>query len=481
MAGAGSGPGRRAGQHGRNRASDRLHGLPLTDPGFDHTVLCEFRERLLGAEGGRQVFDAVLGAAAKRGLLRGGGRMRTDSTHVLSRARALCQLELVAESVRAALNAVAATEPDWLVAFAPEDWFKHYATRQEDSRFPTSRARRAALGERIGADARALLDRIDADDAPAPLRHLPAVIVLRQVFAQQYHLVDGAVRRRPYRARTPGAQRVVTPYDPDARTGVKREIAWDGYKTHLTETCDPDTPHLITHVQTTHGAVSDDRMAAVVHTALAARGLLPAEHWVDTGYANAAALTRAAREHGVALHGPLKAVTNPQARGQGAFSQDAFTIDWAARAAVYPAGRASLSWREDASQHGLPVARVYFSRRDCGPCPSRAQCVTSKKGHRSLTLRPQDDHQALQMARALQKTDEWKQRYKIRAGVEGTISQAIAVFGLRRSRYWGLTKTTLQHQLTAAAINLARIDAWLTDTPRAPTRTSPLAALRPAG
>lgn len=90
------------------------------------------------------------------------------------------------------------------------------------------------------------------------------------------------------------------------------------------------------------------------------------------------------------------------------------------------------------------------------------------------------EHDAIRGIRAEQQTDAWKERYKIRAGVEGTISQAVGRCGLRRSRYRGLTKTSLQHQLTEAAINLARIDAHLTGTPRARTRTSHFTRLRPA-
>jgi transposase len=61
--------------------------------------------------------------------------------------------------------------------------------------------------------------------------------------------------------------------------------------------------------------------------------------------------------------------------------------------------------------------------------------------------------------------------------VEGTISQAVRAFGLRRSRYRGLPTTRVQHAATAAAINLARVAAWLEDRPRASTRTSRSARL----
>lgn len=257
---------------------------------------------------------------------------------------------------------------------------------------------------------------------------------------------------------------------------------WDGYKVHLTETCDSDAVHLVTNVTTTVATVSDDRMAAVVHAGLAERGLLPDEHWVDTGYANSSALAAARSDHGVALHGPLPPVTAvSQARGEGAYGQDALTIDWDNQHVTCPNGITSTQWALRRSEEQLPVIRVRFSPAHCRICPKLRDCVSSPKAQRrEISLRPRHEYEALHQARQLQETDAWKDRYKIRAGAEGTISQGVQACDLRRSRYCGLPKTSLQHQLTGAAVNLIRIDAWLADKPRARTRTSHLAALRPA-
>lgn len=456
-------------------------GLELTDPGFDFSVLSEFRDRLVGEDAGRCVLDAILVAARERGLVTAGGKARTDSTHVLSSARELNWLEMVGETLRAALNAVAQVEPDWLRARALPEWFTHYATRIEDSRFPKARTKRVEVGRRIGADGMRLLRMIWTDDAPVTLRVLPEVEVLRQVWVQQFHLVEGEVERRDPKDRPPGAKRLVTPYDVEARGSVKRDTVWDGYKVHLTETCEADTVHLVTNVTTTVATVPDDRMAAVVHAGLAARGLLPGEHWVDAGYANSSALAAAGIDHGVALHGPLRPVTVAQARGEGTYGQDAFIIDWDNQHVTCPNGITSTQWHRRRSEEQLPVIRVRFSPADCRTCPRLRDCVSSPKAQRrEITLRPRHEYEALHQARQLQATDEWKDRYKIRAGVEGTISQGVQACGLRRSRYRGLGKTSLQHQLTGAAINLIRINAWLSDKPRARTRTSPLTALRPA-
>ncbi|WP_234545354.1 IS1182 family transposase [Streptomyces shenzhenensis] len=457
-------------------------GLDLTDPGFDYSVLSEFRDRLTGADAGRRVLDGILDAARSKELLAAGGKARTDSTHVLSAARDLCRLEVVAETLRAALNALAQAAPEWLDRVAEPDWFRHYATRIEDSRFPKARAKRDETGRRIGGDGMRLLQAVTAPGAPGHLRALPQVEILRQVWVQYFHLVDGEVRCRDPKDRPPGAMRLVTPYDTATRNGSKRDLDWSGYKVHITETCGPDVLHLITNVATTTAAVNDDRMAAVVHAGLAGRDLLPAEHWVDTGYANSPAMVAARRDYSVELHGPLQAVNSVQtARAEGAYGQEAFTIDWDSQRATCPNGSTSSSWALHSSQRRMPVIRIKFSVRDCRPCPQRSACLSTPTATlRQLTLRPREEYDTLQQTRLLQQTDAWKERYRIRAGVEGAIAQGVQRCGLRRSRYHGLSKTSLQHQLTGAAINLARIDDHLTGTPRARTRTSHFAALRPA-
>lgn len=86
-------------------------------------------------------------------------------------------------------------------------------------------------------------------------------------------------------------------------------------------------------------------------------------------------------------------------------------------------------------------------------------------------------YHALKEARERAGTRAFAAEYHRRAGIEGTISRGLRRCGLRRARYIGLAKTTLQHRLTAAAINFLRIGAWLSDTPRARTRHAPFARL----
>jgi transposase len=445
-------------------------GLDLDDPGFDFTALSGFRARLVAHGQEEHILELLLERLTELGFLRSGGRQRTDSTHVLGAVRSLNRVEFVGEVMRSALNALAAAAPGWLAAWAPVAWQERYGQRVDTYRLPDGEAGRDAWQQQVGVDGYELLQRICDPAAPAWLRQIPAVQILRESWIQQFYREAGEVRVRQGKDLPPGRLRPASPYDPDARYGVKRGTGRIGYKAHLTETCEPDAPHLITHVATTDATVEDSQLTATIHDDLAARDLLPAEHAVDTGYTTAPHLVQARDKHGIDLLGPVQFSTSRQARMGDGFGLDAFAIDFDQQHAICPAGHTSSRWREELSR-GAPVIKIAFRRRDCGPCPLRPQCTTATIGLRQLTVRPRDQHEALERARAEQHTDAWKERYKVRAGVEGTISQAVRM-GMRRSRYIGLAKTHLGTALTACAINLVRLDEWLTGTPLGTTRTS---------
>jgi transposase len=125
------------------------------------------------------------------------------------------------------------------------------------------------------------------------------------------------------------------------------------------------------------------------------------------------------------------------------------------------------------------VIHVSFDRQICAGCPVRAQCTKSKTTGRELSFRSREYHIALQTARHRQTTAEFKAAYAARSGIEGTLSQSIRVGDVRHARYRGLGKTRLQNALTATAVNLLRVIAWLLEVPRAPTRQTAFARLAP--
>ncbi|MBM0260375.1 IS1182 family transposase [Micromonospora sp. 4G55] len=452
-----------------------LLGLDLDDPGFDFTVLTDFRTRLIKHGLEEKVLDVILDRCSQHGLLRAGGRQRTDSTHVLAAVRTLNRMEFVGETLRAALEALSAAAPAWLTPLIDAGWADRYGARIDSYRFPKGEDVRRRWAERVGRDGFAVLDAIAAPGALGWLREIPAVQVLTQTWEQQYQRDGQEVRWREGKDLPPSRDRLASPYDTDARYGLKRGNGWTGYKVHLSETCDPDAPHLITHVATTDATVTDTEMTATIHQGLAGGRLSPSEHVVDAGYVTAAHIVAARDEHGINLLGPVGLDTHQGER----FPQSDFRIDWQTKTVTCPQGKASASWFNQRKSSGTDLTRVRFAARDCVGCPVRARCTSAASGPwgRTLTLLPQDQQQVLQTRRQEQTTERWQQRYHTRAGVEATISQAVRHTGIRRSRYTGTVKTHLGHVFAATAVNLLRIDAWLTDTPLGPTRTSHLTLL----
>ncbi len=452
--------------------------LELSDPGFDHTVLSEFRTRLLVGEAERLLLDTLLIKARERGLLKTRGRQRTDSTHVLAAIRALNRLERVGETLRHALNSVAVVAPDWLRAWVPPEWFDRYGPRMDTYRLPKTAAARAALAARIGADGRRLLQAVDAAPDLPWLREVPAVQTLRQVWAEQYTVPPGPLRWREPHEMPPPANLITSPYDVEARYCTKRDIAWVGYKVHVTETCEDGQPHLITQVLTTPATTPDCVMGPAIHHALAQRDLLPSMHVLDGGYVDADLLVTAQAQHQIEVVGPTFGSYSRQRReGQG-YDLAAFVIDWEAPQARCPQGQTSVKWTPGHDMRGGPVVRIRFDTATCRVCPVRPACTWAKEAPRQLTVRPQAQHEAIQAARQRQETSEFKAQYAQRAGIEGTHSQGVRRCGLRRTRYTGLAKTRLQHLITAVALNVIRLGEWWLGTPQAKTRCSPFTALR---
>ena len=450
--------------------------LDLTDPGFDYSVLSEFRGRLVEGEQETLLLDTLLVRLKEAGLVKSGGRQRTDSTHVLAAIRGLNRLETIGETLRAALNSLAEAAPAWLTERITADWFERYGRRVEEYRLPKGEAARTALAERIGRDGHEVLAAVYAADAPAGLHALPAVQALRRTWVHQFYVEDEQVR---WRAELPPAgQRHDSPYDVEARYSNKRSVTWVGYKVHLTETCDAEAPHLITHVETTLAPVSDIDRTAPIHEALAARGLAPISHFLDAGYVDAPLLLSSQSEHGIEMVGPVRPDASWQGKTRQGYDLGAFTIDWEAQTVTCPQSQTATCWVPKTDTWGNAVIHVRFPSRACTHCPERAQCTQAKTSPRNLTFRPRAEHEALQEARRQQETEEWRQRYATRAGVEGTLAQALQLFDLRHCRYIGLAKTRLQHVLTAVALNIVRLEAWWTSRPLAKTRISRFAALQ---
>jgi transposase len=455
-------------------------GLELTDPGFHFGVLTEFRARLVAGRAEHLLLDRMLERFRHRGLVKARGKQRTDSTHVLAAVHDLNLLELVAETLRAALDDLAAAVPDWLRMISPPTWFERHGRRVEEYRLPKGQEGREAFALAVGEDGFFLLAALDGPGAPAAAREVPMVQTLRDVWRVHYARDAGRLRWRPTAELPPVAERIQSPYDPEAHFSMKRQLRWTGYKVHVTETCDDDTPRVTTDVATCPSMRPDMTSTAGIHDRLAAGDLLPAEHFVDSGHVDAGLLAGSRRDHGLSLEGPVRGVSSRQRRAGRGYSLPHFRIDWDRGQVTCPQGKTSVYWRTLRLPDGSPRIQVQSSRSDCGACAARAACASAKTARRVMQFHRREEHEALRAARARAEDPAWLERYHRRAGVEGTLSQGMRAFGMRQSRYIGLAKTGLQEVCAAVAINVSRAVRWLDGVPQAKTRVTRFAALAQA-
>jgi transposase len=437
-------------------------GLELSDAGFHYSVLSEFRQRLV--EGGKEriLLEKMLDRCREKELLNGKIKQRTDSTHILGAIRTMTLVELVGESMRHLLEELAIAAPEWLKEQIQPAWIKRYGRRFDSYRLPKSKDKQYELAVLIGQDGYALLQTIYGCSAPKEVVELPMVKLLRKIWVQQFYLCDGEVhwRTKKQYGQPPAGCMIASFRDLDAKYCVKRNTEWTGYKVHITETCQEGHPHLITQVETTPATVHDVKVTEKIQDDLKNHDLLPEIQLVDEGYMEADLLI-SSQEKGVDLFGPVPSSKSWQDREEDAFDHTQFQIDWENMVVTCPNGKTNASWSDRKTWRGTPNLTFVFSQKDCLPCPLRPRCTRAKNVGRTLTIYPQEKYEALLQARERQTTEAFKEMYGKRAGIEGTISQGVRKFGMRRSRYLGLAKTHLQHVATAAAINVDRIFTWL--------------------
>ena len=229
----------------------------------------------------------------------------------------------------------------------------------------------------------------------------------------------------------------------------------------------------MTNVETTTATTSDAAVTARRHHALKQRELLPEIPLTDTGSRDAEVRIERERRYQLDLLGPVRGDDHRQANeGKGVAAAD-FVIDWEAHHVTCPAAKTSISWTPAVDNRGSPVITIKCSMKDCQAWRHREACTDGTR--RSVTVRPQAQHEALHARRQRQQTPDVKRAYAKRAGVEGTMSQRVRSGAVRHARAVGVPKTRRQHLATASALNLLRLADWLEETPRAKTRRAAFA------
>jgi transposase len=425
-----------------------LH-MPLRWQGFHYSDLCNFRKRLVEHGAERLIFDKVLEWMRALGFLKKYAKQRTDSTHVVGAVERLSRLELVWETLRVALKAIKAEATQWYGQQIPSAFHEVYVERH--SAWRLSKQEVTAEMRKAGADGFWLLDRLE-ESAPKEVLELSEVETLRTVWEQQFEREGDKTKTRPPSGRGRGKDLVVTPHDPEARWSEKRGKDWVGYRLHVTETAEDEVAQqFITDIDVVAANQDDSEVVDDIQKRLTERDLKPQEQAVDQGYTSGSNLAHSAAG-GVELLGPVAQDTAGKPQG---YKQSDFELDFEAKRATCPQGKIAPAWYERPSEEkdGYVGAEIQF-KKECDGCPVRAECAPGKCGR---TLKVSPYFALLQQRRAEQETEEFKERYKRRAAIEGTVSEIVRAHGGRRARYRGQSKVRLQALFIGTATNLKRL------------------------
>lgn len=424
-------------------------------PAFHPTTLVNFRKRLADCGGARLALDACLEAMRTAGYLKSCGAVRIDSTHLLAHIANMSRLECVRETLRLALGFLSAFGG----AAAWEPWASRYALRDPEELRQASPAGLAARMAEAGADMPEVLARADA--LGGSVAEAEPVALLRRVFGEQFEIRDGA----PAQRRTSAAGGVVSPHDPEAQWSTKKALGgrgWQGYKAQVCESVrdtarekGEPTATVVTAVLVQPATASDQGsvpgILAAHQSAVGAGFAPPGEVFVDAGYVSAPSLVKAEGD-GYALTGPMPAPPHSGER----FGSDSFDVDIPGRVATCPASNTSS---ECVRTHDAKRGDIYYfawPEATCAACALRERCVSAKNKLSRRTLDVGADHMVSQARRNLCKTSEYRAHMRRRNAIEGTYSELVRGYGLRRCRYKGRAMTDLQAKFIATACNLCR-------------------------
>jgi len=406
--------------------------------GFDPSVLCTFRKRLLAHGMERELFDAVLDRLRALGLLSKRRRLRVDATHLVADVAILSRADALREAIRIVVCDLHRLKPT-------------LDRRPDFARLLDRYGQETWLGSSKGSDGELTQLALDGQAVLHICGGRPAKgkEVLAQMLRENFIFPEDGPPTPLDKDQRPD-DRILTPHEPDVRAGKKADLVWTGDKVHVVETADDDQTNFIVDVMNCAPRVDDTQV--LEELAQRARMLVPDAQQLlaDGGYASAHN-TELARAAGIDLICPPRGQNS-----KGLLPVCDFHIDFEAQSATCPEGHCSRVW--SVKQRSI---HIRFPAAACSGCPRRAQCTTSKQG-RSLHLSGHWTQLILDRARA--QTDEFKDLYKKRANIEATIAHLTRDCGLRRSRYRGRPKRALHAIFAATALNVRRLLQCLRDS-----------------
>jgi transposase len=428
-----------------------LH-LPIgQNVSFDSSTLCYFRKRLKENDKMSLIFDKIVKLAQEKGFIKKRTKQRIDATHIISHVNRISTTDLLFRAVACVVEEIEKKDPDYYEKELPEHIKERYSKRF--SSFGLSKEKRGEKQAEIVEDGlylKMLLEKV----ASEKLTDMKQLEIMETIFDENVSIRTKEVEDKIFveveEIQGP-RQTIFDPRDSSIKLGIKGKTSWVGSKCHVVETADRGKVNFITDMVYQGANEDDSQIHEKVMEGNDRNGLAPEKLYGDTRYINSDAM-HDHLERGTKLMGYIQEDTSKRPE---AFKQSNFVVDTEKREAICPAGKCS----EKSTTGKDGTIYIYFGRETCTGCAHFQECVRDgckrKANKRILNVGPL--YAYIQERRREQKEKAFKDEMRVRAQVEGTISEAKRFFGLRYAKYRGNEGHQLQFYLTGAALNMKRL------------------------
>ena len=383
------------------------------------------------------------------GLITTNEIQRIDATHILADIAILTTIGLITQGIFEILKRLQKRHKGILEQLGQEIPLAEYAKAKVNQECPGRHdlERKKPRLVDVVRDARTVLAHTQGCTGDPMLAR--CVATLQRILRENLEADEaGGPWEKPYHAK--GPELLVSPIDPDARYGAKSDTKhFTGYKANVTETV---RSRFITNITALPGNRPDCNPTVDAVVAQHAHGLRPVTLIGDTAHSSGPA-RKALRGQGTELIAPLRTATP---RTRGLYPKRLFRYDRAQNTLTCPA---RVTARQTVSTAPTPIRKFRFPLPVCGACPRRPDCTAAKDGRRSVGI--SDNHEELCAAEAFNRTAAFAAAMKLRPPIEGKLSELVRHHRLRRARYRTLVKGRLQCYFTAAAVNIKRWTALL--------------------
>ena len=414
-----------------NLAYKYFLGLAVDSEVPDYTTVSYFRAKRLGEEKFREILEQIVRQCIDRGLVKG-KRQIIDSTPVFANVSLSSLSGLVRKCRENVLKTVA--KQDTLIA---EELGAKELRNATPVKFVSGEE---ALQKEIEA-AGTLLDKVTAELKAKKIKPT-------EELQKDLALLEKAVADRAEHAK----DKLVSPVDPDARTGKKTSSKWAGYKAHIVMEEDSG---IITEVATTPANATDgSQLLPLLKEQEKAHSLIPQELTADKAYDWGENLESLSGKNTIANIALTKQVNH---RTGVDFAVDDFLYDPDNVKLMCPAGHISTSCYSEVLynyQLNKPGYAFQFKASLCNACPLKPKCVKNTAGRR-VYISYYEPY--FRMARERLATEQGKEAYRNRYRIEQKVADLVRYCGLRRCRYRGLTRAGIHTLLATTVCNIKRM------------------------